>query len=40
MELETMGRDRNLSHAGELFLQLKTQIKALEEALNESRQEA
>jgi HPt (histidine-containing phosphotransfer) domain-containing protein len=40
MELETMGRDRNLSNAGELLLQLKTQIEALEDALSGSRQEA
>jgi signal transduction histidine kinase/CheY-like chemotaxis protein len=39
-DLETMGRDRELSHARELFLQLKTQIEALEEALSELRQEA
>jgi signal transduction histidine kinase/DNA-binding response OmpR family regulator len=38
-ELETMGRDRNLSHAGEVFSQLKHQIEALEEALRELKQE-
>jgi CheY-like chemotaxis protein len=37
--LETMGRDRDLRHAAEGFLQLKDQIEALAEALGELRQE-
>jgi two-component system, sensor histidine kinase and response regulator len=36
--LETMGRDQNLPQAAEVYLQLETQIEALEEALSELRQ--
>jgi HPt (histidine-containing phosphotransfer) domain-containing protein len=36
--LETMGRDQNLPQAEEVYLQLKTQIEALEEALSDLRQ--
>jgi two-component system, sensor histidine kinase and response regulator len=38
-DLETMGHDRDLPHAGEVFAQLKNQIAELEEALGELRQE-
>jgi signal transduction histidine kinase/CheY-like chemotaxis protein/HPt (histidine-containing phosphotransfer) domain-containing protein len=39
MALETMGRDRNLLHAEEVLVRLKDQMRALEEALGELRQE-
>jgi len=37
--LETMGRNRDLPHAGEVLAQLKDQMEALEEALGGLRQE-
>ena len=40
LQLEAMGRERNLSRAGEVLLRLKEQVEALEETLNELRQEA
>jgi signal transduction histidine kinase/CheY-like chemotaxis protein len=39
-QLETMGRERDLSHAGETYPELKRHIEALEEALSELRLEA
>jgi signal transduction histidine kinase/DNA-binding response OmpR family regulator len=39
LELETMGRDRNLDNAGGVFARLKEQTAALEKALGELRQE-
>jgi response regulator RpfG family c-di-GMP phosphodiesterase len=39
LTLETMGRNRNLPHAGEMLAQLKDQMEALKEALCGLRQE-
>jgi hypothetical protein len=39
-ELETMGRERNLTHAAETLAPLKVHVTALEKALSELKQQS